>query len=404
MTTATVATSYFIRTRGKRRYELSNHLGNVQVVVSDRKVPIPEATNTTISYFTADIVSATDYYAFGMVMPDRSFNAAGYRFGFNGKETDNEVKGTGNQQDYGMRIYDPRIGRFLSTDPLTEVYPELTPYQFASNTPIESIDLDGLERYSVNGSISTDGSGNTIENATTTEKKTPDGVELAREGVEMTVYNSDTKKTTTTFIEPVVVTASRTKSFEKASKESITNIAEKTRILSAGRAIKQVGDAIEQAGSGASVELRGAALYSKLSYESYSTTASNVGNRTKLETGIRYDGNIQLGASGLEHKLPSGQELTDILKASIETRAYFFIAFKKPSLEPNFKESQLTWSLSNTTKIPIWKLGGVYISHDLSSEKWEVGFYGNTSVQKFEIGRSQTLKGGIKNEYNTPPK
>jgi RHS repeat-associated protein len=142
-----VATSYFIRTRGKRRYELSNHLGNVQVVVSDRKIPIPEATNTTISYFTADIVSATDYYAFGAVMSDRSFNAAGYRFGFNGKENDNEVKGTGNQQDYGMRIYDPRLGKFLSVDPLTKNYPWYTPYQFAGNKPINSIDLDGAEEY-----------------------------------------------------------------------------------------------------------------------------------------------------------------------------------------------------------------------------------------------------------------
>jgi hypothetical protein len=55
------------------------------------------------------------------------------------------VKGQGNQQDYGMRIYDPRLGRFLSVDPLTKSYPELTPYQFASNSPIVNIDLDGLE-------------------------------------------------------------------------------------------------------------------------------------------------------------------------------------------------------------------------------------------------------------------
>lgn len=50
-----------------------------------------------------------------------------------------------NQQDYGFRIYDPRIGRFLSEDPLTKGYPELTPYQYASNRPIEGIDWDGLE-------------------------------------------------------------------------------------------------------------------------------------------------------------------------------------------------------------------------------------------------------------------
>jgi hypothetical protein len=44
-----------------------------------------------------------------------------------------------------MRIYDPRLGRFLSEDPITKKYPELTPYQFSSNRPIDGIDLDGLE-------------------------------------------------------------------------------------------------------------------------------------------------------------------------------------------------------------------------------------------------------------------
>ncbi len=81
-----------------------------------------------------------------MLMPGRSYSASGaYRYGFNGKENDNEVKGEGNQQDYGMRIYDPRLGRFLSVDPLTGSFPMLTPYQFASNRSIQGIDLDGLE-------------------------------------------------------------------------------------------------------------------------------------------------------------------------------------------------------------------------------------------------------------------
>jgi RHS repeat-associated protein len=76
-----------------------------------------------------------------------------YRYGFNGKENDNEVKGVGDQQDYGNRIYDPRVGRFLSTDPITNKYPELTPYQFASNTPIWGIDQDGLELAKLWGTI-----------------------------------------------------------------------------------------------------------------------------------------------------------------------------------------------------------------------------------------------------------
>ena len=79
-------------------------------------------------------------------MPGRKYTAGNtYRYGFNGKENDNEVKGEGNQQDYGMRIYEARLGRFLSVDPITKNYPELTPYQFASNTPISAIDLDGGE-------------------------------------------------------------------------------------------------------------------------------------------------------------------------------------------------------------------------------------------------------------------
>ena len=45
-----------------------------------------------------------------------------------------------------MRIYDPRVGRFLSMDPLTKSYPMLSTYQFASNTPIRAVDLDGKER------------------------------------------------------------------------------------------------------------------------------------------------------------------------------------------------------------------------------------------------------------------
>ncbi|CAN5249363.1 hypothetical protein BH11BAC6_BH11BAC6_03180 [soil metagenome] len=77
-------------------------------------------------------------------MPGRTYTAgSSYRYGFNGKEGDADMDG--NNYDYGFRIYNPRIGRFLSVDPITIDYPELTPYQFASNTPIQAFDLDGLE-------------------------------------------------------------------------------------------------------------------------------------------------------------------------------------------------------------------------------------------------------------------
>jgi RHS repeat-associated protein len=133
---------------GKRSYELTNHLGNVLATISDRKLAVPLTGNPgQINYYTAELLSSQDYYTFGMQMPGRNSSSTTDRYGFNGKENDNEVKGTGNQQDYGMRIYDPRLGRFLSVDPITKDYPELTPYQFASNSPISGVDLDGREYY-----------------------------------------------------------------------------------------------------------------------------------------------------------------------------------------------------------------------------------------------------------------
>lgn len=66
-----------------------------------------------------------------------------YRYGFNGKENDQDWGKL--IQDYGFRLYNPAIAKFLSVDPLAPEYPELTPYQFASNTPIEAVDWDGLE-------------------------------------------------------------------------------------------------------------------------------------------------------------------------------------------------------------------------------------------------------------------
>jgi hypothetical protein len=92
--------------RGDKFFELSNHLGNVLVTVSDKKYG-HNGGSGTYDYYNADVVNATDYHPFEMIMPNRSYSAqTSYRFGFNGKENDNEVKGEGNEQDYGMRIYD----------------------------------------------------------------------------------------------------------------------------------------------------------------------------------------------------------------------------------------------------------------------------------------------------------
>jgi RHS repeat-associated protein len=85
-----------------------------------------------------------------MLIPGRGYNSEKYRFAFNGKESDNEWKGTtGAVYDYGFRIYDSRTGKFLSVDPLTREFPWNSTYAFAENDVIRAIDLEGAEKHIV---------------------------------------------------------------------------------------------------------------------------------------------------------------------------------------------------------------------------------------------------------------
>jgi RHS repeat-associated protein len=77
-----------------------------------------------------------------MLQPGRTFSAvSGYRYGFNGKEKSPEI--SSDDYDFGARIYDGRIGRWLSVDPLLQKYPMHSPYDAMGNNPICNIDPDG---------------------------------------------------------------------------------------------------------------------------------------------------------------------------------------------------------------------------------------------------------------------
>ena len=85
-----------------------------------------------------------DYSTFGSLMPGRQYSSGtGYRFGFNGKENDNEVKGVGNQITFEARIYDARLGRWLACDPERKLYPGHSVYNYALNSPIFLFDPNG---------------------------------------------------------------------------------------------------------------------------------------------------------------------------------------------------------------------------------------------------------------------
>ncbi len=94
-----------------------------------------------------------------MVMPGRVLvGATGYRYGYNGKESDGEVKGNGNSLDFGARIYDSRLGRWLSCDALAMKYPNESPYIFSGDSPIWFLDRDGNVKVKCTNFIMADGS------------------------------------------------------------------------------------------------------------------------------------------------------------------------------------------------------------------------------------------------------
>jgi len=67
--------------------------------------------------------------------------------GFNGKERDSPgLGGGGYTYYYGCRIYNPSVAEFLSVDPMAISFPWKSPYAFAENDVIRSIDLEGHEK------------------------------------------------------------------------------------------------------------------------------------------------------------------------------------------------------------------------------------------------------------------
>lgn len=127
-----------------KRYELTDHLGNVNTVVTGRLLPL---LGPGVQY-QAEVVSATGYEPFGSLLPGRNYSSANYRFGFNSQEKDDEIHGaTGTSYDFGERMQDPRVGRWLSLDPKAVDLASWSPYHFGLNNPIIFIDPDGQFPY-----------------------------------------------------------------------------------------------------------------------------------------------------------------------------------------------------------------------------------------------------------------
>jgi RHS repeat-associated protein len=138
-----------------KRYEYKDHLGNVRVVSNDIK---SRAVSTLP--FTTKICNFANYYPFGMQQTGTAGSydlSSDYRYGYNGKEEDNEIKtnsaDNGKSLDYGARWYDPRKARWDMTDPYEAKYPSLSPYVFAANSPITVSDIGGEDVFMVHTNL-----------------------------------------------------------------------------------------------------------------------------------------------------------------------------------------------------------------------------------------------------------
>jgi len=127
---------------GEKFYEVSNHLGNVLAVFNDVKYPI--SSGTAVDYFEVALVSVSDYSPFGVQLDGRTQSSNSYRYGYQGSEKDDEVKGEGNSYTTQFRQLDPRVGRWLSIDPMSRKYPNQSPYISMDDNPILKNDVLGL--------------------------------------------------------------------------------------------------------------------------------------------------------------------------------------------------------------------------------------------------------------------
>ncbi len=100
---------------------------------------------STVAPYVAMIVMTSDYYPYGYQMPGRHTNDPNYRFGYNGMEKNAEMYGEGNEYSTEFRQYDPRLGRWMSLDPLMAKYPSMSPYVAFNDNPVYFTDPLGLE-------------------------------------------------------------------------------------------------------------------------------------------------------------------------------------------------------------------------------------------------------------------
>lgn len=88
------------------------------------------------------VVERNDYYPFGGRWENASSPVSGNRYLYNGKEK--QTTGDLSYLDYGARMYNPILCRWMNVDPAADRYPNISPYAYCANNPIIYIDPTGM--------------------------------------------------------------------------------------------------------------------------------------------------------------------------------------------------------------------------------------------------------------------
>ncbi len=118
-------------------YQYKDHLGNVRLSYSDN--------NNDGSVDSSEIIEEKNYYPFGLIQKGYNMNINGIQnsyLTYNGKEFD--ISLNMNMYDFGARMYDPAIGRFMVIDPMADFVNYQSPYVVADNNPIFFVDEYGF--------------------------------------------------------------------------------------------------------------------------------------------------------------------------------------------------------------------------------------------------------------------
>ena len=113
-------------------YYHSDHLGSASWITDDQ----------------GNAVQYIHYMPYGELWLNQQANSYDERFKFTSKERDTET----GYDYYGARYYSSMLGHWLSPDPLSNKYPNISPYAYCHWNPITRIDPDGnADYYDVDG-------------------------------------------------------------------------------------------------------------------------------------------------------------------------------------------------------------------------------------------------------------